>query len=121
VTRRVYDAVRAQAGAAVAAGCAAIADAVHARPEERRAIERVASDAGIRFAGLWIEAAPETLASRIGRRENDASDATASVMRAQLGTDTGPIAWRRIDSSGDLAETLTRARNALNGHDETTT
>jgi hypothetical protein len=42
-------------------------------------------------------------------------------MRAQLGTETGPIAWRRIDSSGDLAETLTRARNALNGHDETTT
>ena len=121
VTRRVYEAVRAQAGAAVAAGCAAIADAVHARPEERRAIEAVAVESGVRFAGLWLEAAPETLASRIGRRENDASDATASVMRAQFGTDTGPIAWRRIDSSGDLAETLTRARNALNGHDETTT
>jgi aminoglycoside phosphotransferase family enzyme len=42
VTLRVYGSMRARAGAALSAGHAAVADAVHGRPEERRAIEDVA-------------------------------------------------------------------------------
>ena len=113
MSRRVYDAVREQAAAALATGASVIADAVHARPEERAAIEAVARRAGVDFAGLWLEAAPEVLASRVRGRENDASDATVEVVREQLSYDTGAIAWRRLDASPDLAVTIDRARDAL--------
>jgi hypothetical protein len=113
MSRRVYDALRDQAAVALAAGASVIADAVHARPEERAAIEAVARDAGVEFAGLWLEAAPEVLASRVRGRENDASDATVEVVREQLSYDTGALSWRRLDASTDVAVTLDRARDAL--------
>ena len=110
---RVYDAMREQAATALAAGVSVIADAVHARPDERVAVEAVARRAGVDFAGLWLEAAPEVLASRVRGRENDASDATVEVVREQLSYDTGAITWRRLDASPDLAVTVDRARDAL--------
>jgi aminoglycoside phosphotransferase family enzyme/predicted kinase len=113
MSRRVYDAVREQAAVALGAGASVIADAVHARPEERDAIEAVARRAGVDFAGLWLEASPEVLASRVRGRENDASDATVEVVREQLSYDTGAIAWRRLDASPDLAVTMDRVRDAL--------
>jgi len=113
MSHRVYDSVRKQAAVALAAGASVIADAVHARPEERAAIEAVAQRAGVTFVGLWLDAAPEVLASRVRERENDASDATVEVVREQLSYDTGAIAWRRLDASPDLAVTMDRARDAL--------
>jgi predicted kinase len=113
VTERVYEAIRTQAAAALGAGASVIADAVHARGGERSAIEAVARRAGVPFDGLWLEARPEVLASRVRERENDASDATVEVVRAQLSYDTGPIAWRRVDASPDLADTVARARDLL--------
>ena len=113
VTRRVYDTMRDEAGTALRAGYAVIADAVHARLDERVAIESVGRDGGVEFTGLWLDAPAETLASRIGRRENDASDATADVLRGQVGYGLGTISWRRVDVSGDLADSIARAHAAL--------
>jgi predicted kinase len=112
----VYAAVRRMAGRALAAGYATIADSVHARPQERTAIATVAQDNSADFHGFWLDAAPEVLASRVRERENDASDATVEVVRAQLGYDLGQIAWLRLDAAQGLERIAAEARKVLSGH-----
>lgn len=92
-----------EAARILAAGHGVIADAVFGRPEERDAIEAVAARAGVGFAGFWLEAPERTLVERVEARRGDPSDATASVVRAQLGRDPGPMGWRRIDTQGGEA------------------
>lgn len=105
LTERVYRGVGDEVRRTLAAGHAAVADAVFADPGERSAIASVARDAGVPFAGLWLEAPPDTMAARIAGRRNDASDATPEVLRRQLGYDLGDIAWRRVDSGGGRKDT----------------
>lgn len=98
-TQAVYARMRARAALALAAGQAVIADAVHARPPERDAIEAVAKTAGADFLGLWLDAPISTLVARVEQRRGDASDATAEVVRRQADYDLGPVTWRRIEAS----------------------
>ena len=56
VTAEVYARLYDLAGAALRAGQAAVVDAVFQRADERAAIEAVAADPGVGFAGLWLEA-----------------------------------------------------------------
>jgi aminoglycoside phosphotransferase family enzyme/predicted kinase len=102
VSRRVYQAVAERATRSVRAGHAVIADAVYARPEERAAIEDAASRSGVPFVGLWLEAPEPVLLERVRRRERDASDADASVLRMQLRQESGPLRWERVDASAEL-------------------
>ena len=99
VTREVYARLQRQATLAVSAGSAVVVDAVHARPDERAAIEAVARDAGCAFAGLWLEAPAAVLTKRVEARRGDASDAGAAVVAQQVGYDVGPVGWRRLDAS----------------------
>jgi len=112
-TARVYRALLDEAGATVAAGQSVVLDAVFARPEERTRAEAVARAAGVPFRGLWLSAEPKLLEARIQARSNDASDATAAVLRRQLAYDCGRIGWVAIDASGDLAATQALAERAL--------
>lgn len=96
-----------EAARVLAADHGVIADAVFGRPREREAIEGVAAAAGVDFAGFWLEAPEQTLVERVEARRGDPSDATATVVRAQLGRDPGPMGWRRIDTrDGKAAERL---------------
>ncbi len=113
VTDRVFGEILDRAAEVLDAGYPIVADAVYARPEQRAAIERLARDRGVRFCGLWLEAPPETLIGRVEGRARDASDATAAVVRGQLGIETGPIAWRRIDAGSVPERTLIEARDNL--------
>ena len=113
VTRRVYDAIRDKAAAALAAGYCVILDAVSLRPEERTAFAALAEKAGVPFTGLWLEAPAETMKARLGTRRGDASDATAAVLAGQLGRDPGALDWQRLAASGDPDQTLAAARRAL--------
>jgi len=112
-TERVYGAIRERAEAALAAGHSVIADAVHARPDERAALERISARLSVPFLGLWLEAPAAELERRVATRVPDASDATVAVLRRQLELPLGEIAWRRIDASGATAATLAAARAAL--------
>lgn len=106
VSARVYATIRERAGAALAAGHAVIADAVHAAPAERDAIEAVAAKARAPFAGFWLEAPPAVLEARLAARTRDASDATVEVLRRQLGYALGVMAWTKLDAAkapGDIA------------------
>lgn len=113
MTARVYETMRDRARAALKAGHGVIADAVHARLEERQAIEAVARELGVAFDGLWLEAPAEVLQSRVASRGQDASDATVDVLRRQLGYSLGDIAWHRVDASGSTERTLAAIRTRL--------
>jgi predicted kinase len=113
--RKVYATLRTKARQVLAAGHAAVVDAVFDRPEERAGIEVVAAELGVVFRGLWLEAPASQLLDRVGARRGDASDATAEVVRQQLARDTGPLttSWFAIDASGNAAATLAKAREVL--------
>jgi aminoglycoside phosphotransferase family enzyme/predicted kinase len=104
-TERVYERLRGLATAALSAGQSAIIDAVHLRPEERDAAERIAAQNHARFTGLWLEAPLGTLEERVTKRTKDASDATAGIVAAQAKHAPGALAWRRLDASGSLEAT----------------
>lgn len=95
----VYTRLLDRARVALEAGHSVVVDAVFAGSDERCRLARVAAGAGAGFTGLWLEAAPDTLRSRVAARTGDASDATVDVVDRQLTIDTGPIGWHRLDSS----------------------
>ncbi|MGQ3028589.1 MAG: AAA family ATPase, partial [Ferrovibrionaceae bacterium] len=94
-------------------GQAVIADAVHARPDERAALADLAAAAGVPFTGFWLEAPVDVLTRRLDARRDDASDADAKVLHQQLDYDLGEIGWTRLVSGGDAATTLAAARAGL--------
>lgn len=113
MTERTYRAVYDQSRAALSAGHSVIADAVFSRPDERRAIAGVASEAGVPFQGLWLEAPLEIMRERVSSRKRNASDADLEVVRRQGDYDLGTIDWDRIDSSGAREETVARGRTLI--------
>lgn len=113
VTEATYKSLLQQASDALAAGHSVIADAVQARPEERRAIEGVAALMNVPFTGLWLEADADIAEARITARVRNASDATPDVLRQQQTYDLGPMTWSRIDSSGSKDQTDRAVQDAL--------
>ncbi|MFG1235764.1 AAA family ATPase [Xanthobacter autotrophicus DSM 597] len=98
VSPRVYERLRRLARHVLTSGYTVIVDAVHARPEERDALEDVAKEAGVPFNGLWLDAPADEMVRRVTARSGDASDADAAVVRHQLAYDLGPIRWVRSQS-----------------------
>jgi aminoglycoside phosphotransferase family enzyme/predicted kinase len=113
MNRRVYEAVGESAAVALAAGHSVVIDAVAARAPERAAMAALGARLGVGFAGFWLEAPAALLEARVTARAKDASDATAAVVRAQLGYDTGTIEWTRIDARPGPAEVAAAVRRAL--------
>jgi aminoglycoside phosphotransferase family enzyme/predicted kinase len=112
-TERVFDELARGAGTALAAGHAVIADAVYLSPGQRAAIAAAARQAGVPFAGLWLDAPAPLLERRVMERRNDVSDAGVAIVRAQAGVDPGPLDWIRIDAGGSPAQVAAQARAAL--------
>lgn len=113
----VYGKLQDRAASAIKAGMSVLLDAVFAREGERSRVEHLATSLKVRFNGVWLSASHEVMERRLARREGDASDATPEVLRQQLQSDTGPIAWSRIDASGSVHETLESAKAALGLND----
>ncbi|HBA43819.1 MAG TPA: DNA-binding protein, partial [Alphaproteobacteria bacterium] len=105
--------LRQRARTALQTGHSVIADAVHARPEERRALEAVATEQAARFDGLWLDAPEPVLTARVDARRGDASDADARVVRQQRNYRLGEIGWHKISAAGTPEDTHARARHAL--------
>lgn len=98
-TSRIYERLRDLASSALEAGHSVVIDAVHLRPEERLAVERIASRHKAHFIGLWLEAPVNMLLERVAKRAMDASDATADIVSAQAKQPTGAVDWLRVDAS----------------------
>ena len=113
VGKRTYALLRDQARAALAAGASVIVDAVHARAEERHAIEAMATEAGVPFFGFWLEAPKRTLRNRVARRGRTVSDATVEVVERQRRYVIGEMSWRRVESHGEAAAVAQRLRECV--------
>jgi predicted kinase len=113
-SRRVYARLREKAEAVLRCGHSVIVDAVHAAPDERLEIERVAAATGAAFKGLFLTADLRIRENRTVGRRNDASDATAATVLSQEAYDLGHIAWAEVDASGTPSQTLEKARIGLN-------
>jgi uncharacterized protein len=109
----VFARVMDRAKLALAAGHSVIVDGVFARMGERQAVEDLACETGARFNGLWLEAAPDVMKSRVTQRTNDASDATVAVVEKQLLMDTGNPNWPRLDSSALPRDVFRAAMHTL--------
>jgi predicted kinase len=104
VSDEVYAICRKRARLALEAGQSVIVDAVHAKPEEREEVAALATEAGVPFTGLWLQAPGEVMRKRVAARRRDVSDATPSVVETQLAYDLGPQSFDIIDASGPLEE-----------------
>ena len=110
---RVYATILARAEEVLAGGYAVVADAVYAKPRERDDLDGLARRLDIPFRGLWLSARADRLIERVEQRTEDASDATETVVRRQLGYDTGPIRWQRLDAAGTELQVLEAAQAVL--------
>ena len=110
---RVYTVLVESAGRVIAAGRAAIVDAVFARPEERDALRSIAEARGVPFHGMFLTADMTTRVSRVGARRADASDANAAVVRVQESYALGRNDWELVDASGTPESTLAHARKVV--------
>jgi aminoglycoside phosphotransferase family enzyme/predicted kinase len=99
LSAEVYALLRSEAARIAACGWSVIVDAVHARPEERAAIEAEARALGLPFAGFWLEADADLSERRVAARRDDVSDATVNVLAAQRRYDIGEMSWTRMDAS----------------------
>lgn len=95
VYRRLYELTE----AGLRAGRTVIVDATFLHEAERGELARLATHLSIPFSGLWLEAAVETLISRVNCRHGDASDATAEVIMAQAAQTPEDTCWRKLDAS----------------------
>ena len=111
---RVYAAMFQSARQCLAAGCTVIIDAAFLAAETRAEIEALTVDAGAPFHGAWLNASADVLRRRVDSRENDASDADATVLESQLRRDPGPVAWRRFNSD-DAATIAAQLRTWVDG------
>jgi predicted kinase len=113
ISDEVYAMSRKRARLALRAGRSVIVDAVHARPEERAAIEALAANEGAWFTGLWLEAPREVMRERVAKREGDVSDASPSVVDEQLGYEIGPQSFEVIDASLPLERVVAASLDAI--------
>lgn len=113
MSEQTYQAVFDEARQVLATGHSVIADCVFSKPHEREAIKAVAVDMGVPFDGFWLSASPDIMEARVTKREKNASDADARVVRMQLDYDLGHIDWHQIDSSGTRRETDEQALKIL--------
>jgi len=113
VTQAVFRTLRRKAEAVLATGHSVIVDAVFARRDERRAIERVAIGASVPFTGLFLEAPLGIRLARVEGRPADASDAGAAVALLQEDYDLGEMSWARVDAAGDPEQTAAAAAALL--------
>jgi aminoglycoside phosphotransferase family enzyme/predicted kinase len=115
MSARVYAAALDRARIAIQAGHSAIVDAVFARPEDRAAVEQVAREASVPFTGIWLDAPERVLIARVEQRRDDASDATADVIRRQREEPVGAVTWHRVDASRPAAVVIECANDHVRG------
>ena len=70
------------------------------------AARQVADKLGVSFTGIWLDADPSILKSRVSERKGDISDATQEVIEEQLGYDLGAMDFARVDASKSLEDVV---------------
>lgn len=95
MTAATYVGMLERAKVAAAAGMNVIIDGVHAKEEQREAVEMFARKNDLAFTGLWCSVPFEVAKRRIASRGHVSSQADTEK---QLLLDTGRVTWHRIDT-----------------------
>ncbi len=112
VSNKVYEALDRQAETALRSGQSVIVDATFLSEFEANAVAEIAKRGKVDFRGIWLEAPTGLLMRRLFNRSNDASDATADVLRRQP-VGEAPPGWACLDASKTPAEIQYAARHCL--------
>lgn len=110
---RVYDRLLDFAATALRAGHSVIADAVYGDDMERKRIEGLARDLGVKLHALWLSAPRDVLVERIVRRRGDASDADLRVLELQIASVSIPERWSKISCAGPASTVLAQAERTM--------
>lgn len=105
-SERVYGVLCDEATQVLQSGYSVVADAVFSSPSERQRMAACAQRAAAAFDGIWLEATPDALLSRVEARRNDPSDATREVVLAQLERHVPPRQWARVQAGGPPEATV---------------
>lgn len=112
--RDTYEALFQSADDHLACGSCVILDAVFMNRSERDVALALALKARVPFTGIWLEAPERDRIGRVTARANDASDASAAVVRDQSRRSVGELAtWHRIRTNRPLELIVAAARGAL--------
>lgn len=99
MSERTYRLLYEQVSDCLGAGQSVIADATFLRIGDREHLEQIATDQGVPFLGIWLDAPYEVLVERAARREFDPSDADERVIDIQLQENLDRISWCRLDAA----------------------
>ena len=113
VSRQVYQELIERAECILRHGYSVIIDAASTNMEERTEITTLAKKLNVRFFGFFLHADLATRLRRVGKRVNDASDATLQIVQQQENYEIGRMDWHTIDASVTLEKTLSRVRGIL--------
>lgn len=106
MNRKVYGRMVAHAEAVLATGHAVVLDATFTDMQEHEAIRALGERAGTGLQGFWLEADAATMIERVEKRQGDASDADAKIIRRQMDRFGGaPGGWQRVDASAGASDT----------------
>jgi aminoglycoside phosphotransferase family enzyme/predicted kinase len=109
-TSIIYQTLTERAERILSQGHSVILDAVFAKPSERQSAAAIARKLNLPFIGFFLVSDLTTRIKRVGRRVDDASDATLDLVRYQETYDIGPLDWHMIDASGTPQQTLQRCK-----------
>ncbi len=109
VSQKVYDTLRREAEHVLALGHGVVVDAVFDRDEDRARLADMAAAVGVPFTGIWLDAPVETLVARVDGRADDASDATAQIVRERVARFAGTVEWQRVDAGGSRDDSVAGA------------
>ncbi|MEO1241024.1 MAG: AAA family ATPase [Pseudomonadota bacterium] len=118
MSERVYRQMFRNARRALRAGYTVVLDATFLEADYRAAAQALVKKAETSFDGLWLHAPREVLTVRVKQRRNDISDASVSVLKAQLERKVDPTPWAIVDASRKPGDTLTEALASLNLTDD---
>lgn len=110
----VYNRVFERARAILATGHSVLLDATFLNPDHRKNADAIAQISGAALYRLWLDAPLSVLIDRVQARTGDASDADESVVLLQSGAATKPDNWQVVSAAGNLHDTISLAKNALN-------
>lgn len=116
MSEQVYDLMRQIAVTALKAGQSVVLDAVFDRPVDRKPLTAISDHANAAFDGIWLDATALNMTKRIGGRTKDASDATVSVLHAQLdraSKNEKDIEWACLDANAAPEQVLSQAQSIL--------
>lgn len=117
INAEVYDRIHERARQALTVGRSVVLEATFLRREDRAQARKLAETVGVPFTGLWLTAPAETLKARVDARRQDASDATAEIVAAQLDrAPKGETAWPTVDASGGVGDVTAAAKAVLAVH-----